>query len=205
MNKLKIFSFIVILVAIVAVAFIIYYIKLSSPPGQPITLPTEEKTTPLEEKKRKVEETEEMKIVDIEKVKDEIRSKANGEIIEYWEESFYSEGDFAIILENQEEFINLVINKFKQEIIGVTAENCKVDLYEFKKSTILKCNIKGARYSTNSYDIHFLLGNWPFDLMNFSRGERKLTYEGEINGIPTSIVFEFPYVLSHCHEHIWPK
>ena len=205
MNKLKIIILIVVLVAIVAVAFAINYTKRSSPPVQPITLPTEEKFTPLEEEKPKIEETEEVKTVEIKKIKDEITAEAKGEIIEYQEESFYSEGDFATILENQEEFNNQLINKFTQEIIGVTAENCKVDLYESKKSAILKCDIEGARYSTNSYDMHFLLGNWPFDLINFSKGERKLTYEGEINGIPTSIVFEFPFVLSHCHEHIWPK
>jgi len=204
-NKLKILILIVILLAIVAVALLINYSKRFSPPGQPITLPTDEKFTPLEEEKLKGEETKEVKIVEIEKIKDEITAETKGEIIEYWEEYFYSEGDFAIFLENQEEFNNRLINEFKQEIIEVTAENCKVDLYESKKSAILKCDIKGARYGTNSYDMHFLLGNWPFDLMNFSRGERKLTYEGEINGIPTLIVFEFPYVLSHCHEHIWPK
>jgi hypothetical protein len=98
-----------------------------------------------------------------------------------------------------------LIGKLKKSLIRISAENFKIDFDQSKKSAILKCDITGARYSTNSYNMHFLLGNWPFDLMNFKRFERKLTYEGEIDGVPTSIVFEFLYVLSHCHEHVWPR
>jgi hypothetical protein len=53
--------------------------------------------------------------------------------------------------------------------------------------------------------MHFLLGNWPFDLYQFKEYEKKLVYEGKINGVPTTVIFEFPYALSHCHEHVWPK
>jgi len=153
----------------------------------------------------KIIEIKEAKLEEVKAKKQVIKTEAKGEIIKYQEDSLYSEDDFAVILENEDEFKSQLIEKFKKEIIRVTAENCKVDLDQSKKSALLKCNIKGARYGTNSYNMHFLLGNWPFDLMNFERFERKLTWEGEIDDVPTSIVFEFPYTLSHCHEHVWPK
>jgi len=144
-------------------------------------------------------------VVEIEEIRDEIKTTAEGEIIKYQEESFYSDNDFSVILENREEFKSQLIEKFKKEIIGVTAENCKVDLNESQKSTLLKCDIIGARYGTNSYNMHFLLGNWPFCLYKFKEYEKKLVYDGKIDGVPTSIVFEFPYAYGHCCEHVWPK
>ncbi|MEA1965214.1 MAG: hypothetical protein U9O41_08880 [Candidatus Aerophobetes bacterium] len=144
-------------------------------------------------------------LAEIGKIKRDIITEVEDRIVKYQEDFLYSEDDFSVILENEDEFKSQLIEKFKKEIIGVEALNCKVDLDDFKKSAALKCNVKGARYSTNSYNMHFLLGNWPFDLMNFKQFEKKLTWEGEIDDIPTSIVFEFPYTLSHCHEHVWPK
>jgi len=153
----------------------------------------------------KIIEIKETKLEEI-KVKSRIiKTIAEREIIHYFQESFYSEDGFSVILENEEEFNAQLIEKLKKSLIRISAENFKIDFDQSKKSAILKCDIIGARYSTNSYNMHFLLGNWPFDLMNFKRFERKLTYEGEIDSVPTSIVFEFPYVLSHCHEHVWPR
>ncbi len=134
-----------------------------------------------------------------------IKTKAEGEIIHYFQESFYSEDDFSAIAENKEKFKSDQIKILKKELIGVSAENIEFNLDQAKNSVILKCDIKGAMYNTNSYSMHFLLGNWPFDLYQFKEYERKLVYEGKIAGVPTKIVFEFPYPLSHCHEHVWPK
>jgi regulatory protein YycI of two-component signal transduction system YycFG len=134
-----------------------------------------------------------------------IETKAEGEIIHYFQESFYSEDDFSTILENKERFKSNQIELLEKELIGVSTENFEFNLDQAKKSVILKCDIRGASYATNSYDMHFLLGNWPFDLYQFKKEEKKLVYEGEIDGVPTKIVFEFPYSLSHCHEHVWPK
>ena len=136
---------------------------------------------------------------------EEIKTEAKGKILKYQQASFYSKQDFAVILENQEKFKSQLIERFKKKIIGVTAENCEVDFNEPKKAVTLRCDIRGARYSTNSYSMHFLLGNWPFDLYQFKKYEKKLLYEGKINGIPTTVIFEFPYSFSHCHEHVWPK
>jgi len=199
MNMSKTFILILILVAVGVAVLLINYIKQPSQEIQPIKFLTE---IPEEEK---IFASEEVKIVEIKKIKDEIMTIAEGEIIKYQETSFYSKGDFAVILENQAEFKNQSIDKFKKKIIGVTAEDCKVDLDDSKKSAVLKCDIKGARYGTNSYNMHFLLGNWPFDLYQLKREEKKLVYEGKIDDVPTEVVFEFLYRLSHCHEHVWPK
>jgi|GEM_PF-349220 len=141
----------------------------------------------------------------VERIKGEIKTTVKGGIVKYQEESFYSEDDFLMILKSKKRFNSQLIQKLKDRIIGVTAQNCNVDFDNFKNSTVLKCDIKGARYSANSYNMHFLLGNWPFDLYQFSQYKKKLIYEGKINGVPTEIIFEFPYELSHCHEHVWPK
>lgn len=148
----------------------------------------------------------------VKQIRDEIKTIAEGEIIKYQQESFYSSSDFSLILDSEDEFKEMLIKEFKDKIIGVTAENCKVDLNQSKKSVILECGIIGARYGRNSYNMHFLLNGttrFGFDLYGFEPKlppyGKKLSFDGEINGIPTKIVFEFPYELSHCHEHVWPR
>jgi len=171
---------------------------------QLMKLPVKEKVLLPEEG----EKLEEVKIVEIKKIREEIKIEVEGEIVKYQEESFYSEGDFLVILGNEDKFESQLIRKFKEEIIEVTAENCKVDLNGSKKSATLKCDVKGAKYSTNSYSMHFLLKGtkrFGFDLYGFRKVGKKFIYEGKINGIPTKIIFEFPYEFDHCHEHVWPK
>jgi hypothetical protein len=84
------------------------------------------------------------------------------------------------------------------------AVNPEVEFNEVRKSTALTCDIKGATYSTNSYDFHWLLGDLPFDLYQFKQSEKELYYKGEVNDIPATIRLIFPYVIAHCHEHVWP-
>jgi hypothetical protein len=76
---------------------------------------------------------------------------------------------------------------------------------EKKKSTTLKCDLKGAMYSTNSYDFHWLLRNLPFDLYQFKKLEKELHYDGKVNDVPMRIRLIFPYTVAHCHEHVWPR
>jgi hypothetical protein len=205
-NTSKIFILIVILVAIGAVTFVINYTKQSSPLTQPIKLPvTEEISVPEEGEK-----LEAVQMVEIEKIKDEIKTEVEGEIIKYQEEFFYSENNFSLILEEEEEFKSQLIEKLEKSLIGVELSNFEINLNQSKKSAILKCNIKGAMYATNQYDMHFLLGVRNLDLWDDFKPHqppygKNLTYEGKIDGVPTKIIFEFPYELSHCHEHVWPK
>lgn len=204
MNISRIFLLIVILIAVGVAVFLISYPKQSSPAIQPIKLPVKEKIPAPEEG----EKPEAAKIVEIKEIKDEIETKTEGEIIKYREESFYSKDDFSVILENEKEFRSQLIEGLNKRLIRVEAENFGIDFNQSKKSAILNCDIKGARYSTNSYDMHFILNGtarFGFDLYGFKEVGKKFIYEGEINGIPTKIILEFPYEFGHCHEHVWPK
>ena len=214
MNQSKIFLSIAILIAVGVVFFLINYSKQPLSKSQPTKLPlniSKEEKISLPKETEKLEPARKARIekmVEIKEIRDEIKTKARGEIIEYQEDSFYSGNDFAVILKNQDEFKAQLIKKFKNIIIGVTAENCKVNLNKPEKSAILRCDIEGARYSTNSYSMHFLLNGtkrFGFDLYGFKEVGKKFIYEGKINGIPTYVVFEFPYRISHCHEHVWPR
>ncbi|OPX17979.1 hypothetical protein BXT86_03620 [candidate division WOR-3 bacterium 4484_100] len=147
-------------------------------------------------------------IIEVKEIKPErqvIETEAEGEIIHYFQESFYSKDDFFIILKDRDRFESNLIQNLKKKLIGVSEENFEFIVDRVKKSVILKCDVKGASYGTNSYDMHFLLGSWPFDLYQFKKYEKKLVYAGKINGTSTKVVFKFPYSLSHCHEHIWSK
>ena len=42
------------------------------------------------------------------------------------------------------------------------------------------------------------------DLYQFKQSKEELNYEGEVNGVPTTIRLIFPYTIAHCHEHVWP-
>lgn len=206
MDQSKIFLLIIILIAIGTGVLVINYARQPLPEIQPIKLPVKEKIPIIE----KGEKLEAVKMVEIEKIKNEIKTTAEGEIIKYQEESFYSEDDFSVILENEDEFKNQLMGRLKESLIGVSTENFAIDLDQSKKSAILKCDVKGAGYGTNSYDMHFLLGIWNLDLWDDFKPHqppygKRLTYQGKIDGIPTKIIFEFPYELSHCHEHVWPK
>jgi len=194
------------LIAIGAVTFVINYTKQPSPITQPIKLPVKEKISVPEEGER----LESVKIVEIEKIKDEIKTEVEGELIKYQEESFYSTDDFSVILGNEDEFESQLIERLKGMVIGVEVSNFEINLNQSKKTAILKCEIKGAMYATNQYNMHFLLGALNLDLWDDFKPYqppygKNLTYEEKIDGVPTKIIFEFPYELSHCHEHVWPK
>ncbi len=93
----------------------------------------------------------------------------------------------------------------KTEKYNVPILNPNVEFDAVRKVTVLSCNIKGAMYSSDSYEFHWLLADLSFDLYQFKQYETKLSYEGKINGIPTTIKLIFPYTITHCHEHVWPK
>ena len=205
MRQSLISLFIIILVLIGIIVFLMNYSRgfLKYPVSTPNK--KENPAPPKSETSKLTEKVKTKTILQIKKAKDEIKTKVQGEIIKYQEKSFYSGDDFRIILENQDKYKAQLINNFQKKIIGVKAENCKVDFNELENSATLECDIKGAEYGANSYSMHFLLGNWPFDLYQFKEYQKKLVYNGKINGVPTYIVFEFPYAISHCHEHVWPR
>jgi hypothetical protein len=126
-----------------------------------------------------------------------ITIEARDQILRYQCQSFWTEEKFSQLSEND------LKARFKGKY-NVKAENFEVSLDKTKKSTILISDIKGAMYSTDSYDFHWLLGDLPFDLYQFKQSEKELNYEGEVNGVPTTIRLIFPYTIAHCHEHVWP-
>ena len=208
MNRSKIFIFIAVFAVIGAAALWICALRQPHRETWPIksavSVPVEEKI-PLNGEIREMEAQEE---AEIEIIQREIKTMAEGEVIKYQEEYFYSENDFSVISENGKTFESRLAEEFKNEIPGVEVLNCKAHLNPSKESAVLHCDIKGAMYSESSYDMHFLLNGtarFGVDLYGFQEYESKLVYAGDVNKVPTTIVFEFPYALSHCHEHVWPK
>ena len=141
------------------------------------------------------------------KLKDAIEIKPKGEILQYQKESFWTEEHFSKILKSKYKFESEEISSFKgkTEKYNVHILNPKVEFDAVRKVTVLSCNIKGAMYSSDSYEFHWLLADLPFDLYQFKQHEKELIYKGKINGIPTTIKLIFPYTITHCHEHVWPK
>lgn len=139
--------------------------------------------------------------------RDVIEIKPKGKILQYKKESFWEERDFSKILKAKSKFESEEINSFKRktEKYDVYVLNPKVGFDTSKRVTVLTCDIKGAMYSNDSYSFHWLLAGLPFDLYQFQQYERELIYKGKIKSVPTTIMLVFPYPITHCHEHIWPK
>ncbi len=135
-----------------------------------------------------------------------IQIKATGAALRYQRESLWAEKDFSEIVKSKEKFKSNEINSFKKylERYNRYALNPEIKFDGARKSTVLLCDIKGARYGSDSYEFHWLLGDLPFDLYQFRQSKKELNYEGRINGVPTTIRLVFPYTIAHCHEHVWP-
>ncbi len=67
--------------------------------------------------------------------------------------------------------------EFKKILKGYAGIEPKVEFNEARKSTILICRVKGAMYSTNSYEFHWLLRDLPFDLYQFKQSKKEFYYE----------------------------
>ena len=138
--------------------------------------------------------------------KSQVSINTDKEVLHYKRVSFYNENDFSEIVKSHEVFSSNIIETFKKDLQrhNIEALNCTHELNTVDNSTIVHCDIKGAMYRINSYDFHWLLGDLPFDLYQFTQNERELTYKGTINDIPTTIRLIFQFPIAHCHEHVWP-
>ncbi|MEA2033008.1 MAG: PGF-CTERM sorting domain-containing protein [Euryarchaeota archaeon] len=154
-----------------------------------------------------------------------ITVEVEGTIIHYQKQSFWNESEFSAILENKEEFKNAVIHDFDEKILkyherGEYAVGADVEFDETKKATVLKCDIHGAiRESDGEYYATFkwLLVPLRLDFIddNFDESKEGLSWDGEVDGIPTNIIVKLPpqeYVYEawerlpspgHCHGHVW--
>lgn len=118
-------------------------------------------------------------------------------------------------------FSSDVIAKFVDDLsqYGKCAINASVEFNEDTKSTILSCDIQGAiSKKDNSYRAVFawllrLLG-LDFIDSDFEKSEKGLSWEGLVNGVPTTVTVELPPIdglvykarqhpVGQCHAHAW--
>jgi hypothetical protein len=150
----------------------------------------------------------------------DIRVEAEGVLLRYKEELFWSEDQFSAIVENQDEFSSNLIGNFSESLstYGEREEyavDADVEFNETGKSTVLKCVVCGAvSKSGNRYTATFFWLLKPLDLDfiddNFEHPERGLSWQGYISAILTAINLRFPVSVpawgqpnGHCHAHVW--
>jgi hypothetical protein len=141
-----------------------------------------------------------------------IRVEAEGVLLRYEEELFWSEDQFSEIMENQDEFSSNLIGNFSESlsIYGERNEHAvdtNIEFNQTRKSTILKCDIQGAMISSDYFTFRWLLNPLGLDFIddNFQESEKSLFWEGLIDGIPTTITISFAFPIAHCHAHVWRK
>jgi hypothetical protein len=143
-------------------------------------------------------------------------------IIHYQKQSFWNESEFFGILENREEFKTALIQDFTEKISrygerGEYAVDADVEFDEPKKATVLKCDVHDAITETDdSYRATFiwLLSPLGLDFIDdkFEESKEGLSWDGEVDGISTSITIKLPLQESvyeawqqpvgHCHGHV---
>jgi len=152
-----------------------------------------------------------------------ITVEVEGTTIHYQKQSFWEESEFSEILENKEEFENVVIHCLNEDLSrygerGEYATGAEVIIDEKKKATVLKCDIHGAiSESEGEYYATFkwLLVPLGLDFIddNFKESKEGLSWEGEVGGIQTGITIKLPpqesvyeawkRPVGHCHGHVW--
>jgi hypothetical protein len=152
-----------------------------------------------------------------------ITVEVEGTVIHYQKQSFWNESEFSAILENKEEFKNAVIKDFTEKLLGYgeggeSAVGTDVEFDETKRVTVLKCDIHGAiTKSDDSYRATFLWLLRPLGLSfinnNFEESKGGLSWDGKVDGVPTSIIVKLPpqelvykaweQPVGHCHGHVW--
>ncbi len=135
----------------------------------------------------------------------EIEIIAKEDTLHYQENRIWGDNQFSKIMKNQDNFRTAQINQFN-ETYDVSANNFRVEFDEERNSTILKCDVHD-KLSGSTYTFHWFLNPLGLDFIdnNFVKSERELSWEGYIDEIPTTIVLRFPFTISHCHAHVWPK
>ena len=153
------------------------------------------------------EETSAPENVTISELRRVIEIKAEGEVLHYQRESFWSNEEFCKLLKSKENFKLKEIDSFKETLERYNRDlvNPKVEFDESKNSTTLICDIEDAKEGS-WFDFDWLLRPYGLDFLdsNFERKEKELYWKGEIDGVETVISIKFPYLISNCHEHVWP-
>ena len=125
--------------------------------------------------------------------------------MQYKNESFEGEENFLKTLKAKNKFKFEKTNSFKikTERYGVYTPNPKVKLNTSKEILILTCNIKSSMY--NPYSFHQFLVDSLSSLCQFGQYEREFACKGKIENVSTVFMPIFPYLITHCYQHVWLK
>ncbi|MEA1995338.1 MAG: hypothetical protein U9N18_04190 [Campylobacterota bacterium] len=156
-------------------------------------------------------------------LKENISVRAEGTVLRYQKESFWSKDEFSKILDKKREFESNHIKNFKDDLFkygerGEYVAGIDVEFNKVANSIILRCDVLGAVSKTgNNYQTTFmwLLRSLGLDFINnkFSESKNGLFWKGQIGGIPTTVKVELPpqnsayaawhHPNGHCHAHVW--
>ena len=154
-------------------------------------------------------------------IKRVIEVEAEGLTCHYLCQSFWAEEAFSAHLANQAQFKADFKQDFEQ---GLAQWNVSASDYSFSfdsatRSTIALCDIPDAiTLSGDEYRARFewLLTPLGLDFIddNFHEFETGLSWQGSINGMPTTVTVKLPTIdnivyeawaepIGHCHAHAW--
>ena len=137
-----------------------------------------------------------------------IKIEAEAGILHYQGKYFWDEDSFNEILGTKEEFKTKEIDSFKKDVAsyGRNIVNPKIEFDESKGTTLLLCDVKGAKEG-HWYDFDWFLRPLGLDFLDshFERKDMELYWEGKIRGINSIISIKFPFPISNCHEHVWSR
>lgn len=194
------------------VAMLLVTVAGCAPPPTPPPVPT---PTPLPAEAPLAKEEGELKRV--------IEVKAEGLIAHYLRQSFWGEKEFSSYLANQAQFKSDFKDDFEP---GLTRDNVSASDYSFSfdsatRSTVVRCDIHKAISSAGEgkYRARFgwLLVPLGLDFIddNFTESASGLSWQGFVEGVPTTVTVELPTIDSfvyeawgpaycgHCHAHAW--
>lgn len=139
-----------------------------------------------------------------------IEVEAVDQILNHHYQAFWAEEEFSELLADKAGFKNDFIAKFNKNLAkhNLEAQNFEFSFDQTSHSTVAKCKIYGAiSKSGNNYRARFewFLNPPGLDFINndFKKSQRVLSWEGDIDGISTTINLEFPSPINHCHAHVW--
>jgi hypothetical protein len=156
-------------------------------------------------------------------IKQVIEVNTEGLTLHYLRQSFWGENVLAAYLADQAQFEDNLINDFEQGLAQsdrpVSASDYSFSLDRANRSMTIQCDIHGAISKIDSnYRATFFWLLRPLDLDfiddYFEESDKGLSWQGSVNGVPTTINIRLPTVdslayeaweedVGHCHAHAW--
>lgn len=152
-----------------------------------------------------------------------IEAKAEGLTAHYFRQSFWGEEEFSGYLANQAQFQSDFKENFEPGLAkaGVSASDYSFSFDSATRSTVVRCDIHDAISSAGEgkYRARFgwLLNPLGLDFIDddFEESANGLSWQGLVDGVPTTVTVELPTIDSfvyeawgppncgHCHAHAW--